>query len=76
MLIVQMSFNKKIATSMQSPDQDLGQKLCQVRNREVAYTVRLHNHSIERACAVRVRRMQSATCRSTRGTSVRVGAGT
>jgi hypothetical protein len=38
MLIVQMSLNKNYATSMQSSDRDLGQKLCQVRNREVAYS--------------------------------------
>ena len=45
MLLVQMSLDKNYAASMQSPDQNMGHKLCQVRNREVAHLVRHINHS-------------------------------
>ena len=44
MLIVQMSLDENYTTSMQSPDQDLGQNLCQVRNREVVYPLNLRQY--------------------------------
>ena len=47
-----MSSNENYATSTQSPDQDLGQKLCQVRNREVSIPTKVPSGTCTCTCSI------------------------